>query len=178
MTPNSFLRYDEEKDKPEPLVPIFRGQLKKKSLHTTDFSPEMGALAYIMIFNHYPVKNLITLSQPRTIFLYDLFTHKEIDICGHIYHLLIKCVRRRKSRMTLSFPSLIISLISKARVKLPSGLPVMSKEDPISEHTINRSKAHIPSQEREVGATQVQREEAETEGGNTKDWCCRARLPG
>ena len=104
-----------------------------------------------------------------TIFLHDLFTYKEIDICGHIYHLLVKCVRRRKSRMTLRFPSLVMSLISKARVKLPNGLPVMSKEDPISEHTINRSKAHISGQEREADVAQAQREEAKAKGGKTKD---------
>ena len=97
-----------------------------------------------MIFNLYPMKNLTTLSQPRTIFLHDLFIHKKIDICGYIYHLLLKCVWRRKTRMTLPFPSLIMSLILKARVKLPIGLLVLSREDAISAHTINRSKAHVP----------------------------------
>ena len=60
-------------------------------------------------------------------------------------------------------------LISKARVKLPSGFPVLSKEDPISAHTMTRSKAHIPGQEREVGGVQAQKEEAKAEGGNTED---------
>ena len=75
-----------------------------------------------MIFNLYPVKNLMTLLAPRTIFLYDLFTHKEIDICGHIYHLFVKSIKKRSSRLTLPFPSLVMSLILRARVKIPSGL--------------------------------------------------------
>ena len=66
---------------------VLRGQLKKRALHTIEFTLEMWALAYIMIFNLYLVKNLMTLSAPRSVFLYDFFTHKEIDIFGHIYHL-------------------------------------------------------------------------------------------
>ena len=115
-----------------------------------------------MTFNLYPMKNLMKLSQLRAVFLHDLFTHKEIDICGHIYHLLVKCIRKMKFRMILPCSSLIMSLFSKAMVKLTSGLPVLSKEDLISTHTMTRSKAHIPGQEREAG-----------EGGNIEveiDW--------
>ena len=45
MTPDSSLHYDERKDKLEPLVQILGGQLKKKALHTIDFTPEMKVLA-------------------------------------------------------------------------------------------------------------------------------------
>ena len=167
MTSDTSLHYDERKDKLEPFVQVLGGQLKKKALHTIDLTLEIRALAYIMIFNLYPVKNLTTLSGPRTIFLHDLFTHKEIDIYGHIYHIFVKCVKKRKSRMTLPFLSLVMSLISKARVKIPSGLSVMQREEPISKHTMTRSKAHIPGLE--VGATQIPRDEAVDEGGNTED---------
>ena len=61
-----------------------------------------------------------------------------------------------------------MSLISKAKVKLPSGLPVMSREESISEHTMNWSKAHILGLERKAGAAQVQREEAKVEGATLK----------
>ena len=83
-------------------------------------------------------------SSYRTVFLYNLFTHKEIDICSHIYHLVIKSITKRNSRLTLPFPSLVMSFIWRARVKIPSGLPVIQWEEPISEQTIIRSKAHIP----------------------------------
>ena len=69
--------------------------------------------------------------------------------------------------MTLPFPSLATSLISKARVKIPSGLPVMQREESISEHTMNRSKAHIPVLEASV--TQIPRDEVADKGGNSKD---------
>ena len=141
---NTFLHYDERKEKREPLMQVLGGQLKKKALHMIEFTPEMQALAYIMIFNLYPLTNLTTLSAPRTVFLYDLFTHKEIDICGHIYHLFVKSITKRNSRLTLPFPSLVMSIISRARVKIPSGLLVMQREELISEKTIIRSKDHIP----------------------------------
>ena len=124
----------------------------------------MWALAYIMIFNLYPMKNL---SGPRTIFLFDLFTHKEIDIYGHIYHLFIKSITKRKSRLTLSFPKLVMSLILRARVKIPSGLQVMQREDPISEQTIIWSKAHIP--ELTIGVSQIPRDDADEEGDIEKE---------
>ena len=53
MTLDTSLHYDERKDKLEPLVQILGGQLKKTSLHITDFYSEMRALACIMIFNLY-----------------------------------------------------------------------------------------------------------------------------
>ena len=95
------LQYDERREKLEPLIEILGGQLKEKNLHTITFTPEMWALAYIMIFNLYSVKNLKNLSGPRTIFLFDLFTYKEINICSHIYHLFIKSITKGNSTTIL-----------------------------------------------------------------------------
>ena len=74
------------------MVQILGGTPKKSSMNTIPFSPKMRTLAYMMIHNLYPVTNVTTLSAPRTMFLYDLFTHKEIDICGHILYLLKKSI--------------------------------------------------------------------------------------
>ena len=109
------------------------GTPKKSSMNTIPFSPEMRALAYVMIHNLYPVTNLTTLSAPRTRFLYDLFTHKEIDICGHIFHVFKKSIEKQfkksiekqNSRTVMPFPSLIMGLIAKTRFKIPSGLKVV-----------------------------------------------------
>ena len=59
-----------------------------------------------------------------------------------------------------------MSLILRARVKIPSGLQVIQREDPISEQTIIRSKAHIP--EPTVGVSQIPRDDANEERGDTK----------
>ena len=116
-----------------------------------------------MVFNLYSVRNLTNLLASRSLFLFNLFTHKEIDICSHIYHLFTKSITKRNSRLILPFPSLVMSLILRARVKIPSGLQVMQKEDSISAQTIIRSKAHIsrPS----IGVSQIPRDE---ERGDTE----------
>ena len=59
-----------------------------------------------------------------------------------------------------------MSLILRARVKNPSGLQVMQREDPISEQTIIRSKAHIPGPT--VGVSQIPRDDADEEGGDSE----------
>ena len=70
--------------------------LSIQTMHTVDFSLEVKALAYIMFFNLYPVKNLTTLSQPRTLLLHDQFKKKEIEICAHMHYLLAKCIQKKK----------------------------------------------------------------------------------
>ena len=108
------------------------GRLNKMALHTIMFTPKMWTLVYIMIFNLYLVRNLMNFSTLRTIFLYDFFTRKEIDICSQIYHIFTKSITKRNSRLTLPFLSLVMSLILRAKVKIPSGLQVMQRKDPIS----------------------------------------------
>ena len=110
----------------------------------------MRTLAYVMIHDLYPVTKLTTLFTLRTIFLYDLFTHKEIDICGHIFHLLTKSITKRNSRIIMPFPTLIIGLIAKTKLKLPSGLIVQQREYPIGAHTMTRSTAHIKGSKTDV----------------------------
>ena len=102
---------------------ILGGEINKKALHTIPFTLEMRTLAYIMLFDLYPVKNLTNLSTPWVIFLIDLYTHKEIDICNQIYHLFTKCITKRNTRLILPFPSIIMAFITRARVKIPSVFP-------------------------------------------------------
>ena len=113
-----IVQYEDCLDSIEEMVLTLCGTLKKTSMNTIPFSPEMRTLAHVMIHNLYPVTNLMTLSALRTIFLYDLFTHKEIDICGHIFHLLKKSVEKQNSRTVMPFPSLIMGLIAKLKLKL------------------------------------------------------------
>ena len=96
----------------EEMIRILDGTLKKSSMNTIPFTPEMRTLTHVMIHNLYPITNLTTLFAPRTIFLYDLFTHKEIDICGHIFHILKKSIEKKTSKTIMPFPSLIMGLIA------------------------------------------------------------------
>ena len=114
-----------------PIVDLLGGDLKKKAMNTISFTMEIRTLAFIMIYNFYLMKDLTTLSGLRAIFLHDLFTHEEINICSHIYYLFTKCITKRNSRLVLPFPSPVMALIARARVKIPSGLPVMQRDYPI-----------------------------------------------
>ena len=118
------------------MMELVGGSLKKKSMNIIIFNVEMRTLAYVMIHNLYPVTNLTTLSGPKTIFLYDLYTHKEVDICGHIYHLLTKSITKRNSRKILPFPTLIMGLIGKTKLKIPNGLTMVQRDYPIGAHTV------------------------------------------
>ena len=103
-----LVQYEDRSWSTKEMVTILGGTPKKSSINTIPFSLEMRTLAYVMIHNLYPITNLTTLSAPRTMFLYDLFTHKEIDICGHILYDLfthqIYCTRMR-TRQTQSSSS-------------------------------------------------------------------------
>ena len=105
------MQYNDRLESIEEMVRLLGGTLNKKSMNTIPFSLKMRAFAFVMIHNLYLVTNLTTLSAPRTIFPYDLFTHKEIDICGHIFHLLTKSITKRNSRTIMPFPTLIMGLI-------------------------------------------------------------------
>ena len=119
------VQYKDRLGSTEEMIRALGGTPKKSSMNTILFSPEMRTLAHVMIHNLYPVTNLTTLSSPRTRFLYDLFTYKEINICGHIFHVLKKSIKKQNSRTVMPFPSLIIGLIVKIRFKIPSGLKVV-----------------------------------------------------
>ena len=149
------------------MIRTLGGTPKKSSMNIIPFSSEMRALAYVMIHNLYPVTNLTTLSAPRTRFLYDLFTHKEIDICGYIFHVLKISIEKQNSRTVMPFPSLIMGLIAKTRFKIPNGLKVVQRDYPISDHTVNRSITHIKGSK--TGVHIIPRDRVEDEGGDTEE---------
>ena len=149
------------------MIRALSGTPKKSSINTIPFSPEMRTLAHVMIHNLYPITNLTTLSAPRTRFLYDLFTHKEIDIYGHIFHVLKKSIEKQNSRIVMPFPSLIMGLITKTRFKIPSGLKVVQRDYPIGDHTVNRSTAHIKGSK--TGVHTIPRDRVKDEGGDTDE---------
>ena len=161
------VQYEDRLGSIEEMVQLLRGTPKKSSMNTIPFSLEIRTLAYVMIHNLYPITNLTTLSAPRTMFLYDLFTHKEIDICGHIFHLLKKSIEKQNSRIVMPFPSLIMGLILKTKLKLPSGLIVVQRDYPIGAHTVNRSTTHIKGSK--IGVHTIPQDRVEDEGGDIEE---------
>ena len=67
----------------------------------------------------------------------------------------------------MPFPSLIMGLIAKAKLKLLSGLTVVQRDYPISAHTVNRSIAHIKGSK--IGVHMIPQDRVEDEGGDTEE---------
>ena len=148
------------------MAELLGGSFNKKSMNNIPFNAKMRTLAYVMIHNLYLVMNMTSLSALRTIFLYDLYTYKEIDICGHIYHLLTKSITRRNTRI-MPFPSFIMGLIAKTRLKIPNGLTIVPRDYPIGANTVTRSRAHIT--EPKTFVSQIPRDDVEEKGGDTEE---------
>nr|POF17240.1 hypothetical protein CFP56_18356 [Quercus suber] len=112
-------------------------------------------------------RNLTNLFLPRALLLHGLFLKKDIENYAHIYHLLVKCISKRTSRMTLPFPGLIMSIMRYERVQIPLDLPMMKREDQIYAQTMTRSKACLrgPGEEEE----RVEGEDTAPKGGNTDE---------
>ena len=156
------VQYEDRLDSTEEMVKILCGTPKKTSMNTIPFNPEMRTLAHVMINNLYSVTNLTTLSAPRKIFLYE--THKEIDICGHIFHILKSSIEKQNFKTVMPFPSLIMGLIAKTRLKHPSGFTIVQRDYPIGAHTVTRSTAHIKGSK--TGVYTIPRDRVEKEGGD------------
>ena len=63
----------------------------------------MRLLITIMFHNLYPFSSIGYMNLGRALFLHDLITDEEIDICSHIFHILRKNAERTASRNCLPF---------------------------------------------------------------------------
>ena len=67
----------------------------------------------------------------------------------------------------MPFLSLIMGLIAKTRLKIPSGLTIVPRDYPIGASTVTRSKAHITGSRTIV--SQIPRDNVEKEGEDTEE---------
>ena len=67
----------------------------------------------------------------------------------------------------MPFPTLIIGLIAKTRLKILSGLTIVPREYPIGANTVTISKAHITGPKTSI--SQIERDNVEEEGDDTKE---------
>jgi len=70
-------------------------------------------------------------------------------------------------RTIMPFPSLIIGLIEKERLKIPSGLTIVQRDFPIGAHTLTRSTTHIKGSK--TGVHTIPQARVEEEGGDTEE---------
>ena len=67
----------------------------------------------------------------------------------------------------MPFPSLIMGLIVKTKLKLPSGLTMVQRDYPIGAHTVTRSTAHIKGSKTSVYT--IPQDHVEDKDGDTKE---------
>ena len=67
----------------------------------------------------------------------------------------------------MPFPSLIIGLNAKERLKISNGLKVVQRDYPIGAHTLTRSTAHIKGSR--TGVHTIPQSRVEEEGGDIED---------
>ena len=88
--------YDELNPDEEVLQEALGDNLKfssnRKFVSVTSLSPELRLLTMIMFSNFYPLSSIGYMNLGRALFLHDLITDEEIDVCSHIFHILAKTV--------------------------------------------------------------------------------------
>ena len=67
----------------------------------------------------------------------------------------------------MPFPSLIIGLLAKTKIKFPSGLTVVPRDYPIGAHTVTRSTAHIKGSK--TGVHMIPQDRVTDEGKDTEE---------
>ena len=113
-----------------------------KSINVASFSLELRLPTMIMFSNLYPLSSTDYMNLGRALFLHDLITDIEIDVCSHIFHIAAKTINWTASRNCISFCRLI-SRILKLKGMYPS-----KDERPyprpslITIHTLHASMSH------------------------------------
>ena len=82
-----------------------------KSVSVASLSPKLRLLTTIMFHNLYPLSSIGYLNLERALFLHDLVTNKEINVCSHIFHILAKTTEWTTSRNCLPFCYLILKIL-------------------------------------------------------------------
>ena len=82
-----------------------------KSVSVASLSPKLRLLTMIMFHNLYPLSSTGYMNLGRALFLHDLITSKEIDVCSHIFHILAKTAEQTTSRNCIPFYRLISKIL-------------------------------------------------------------------
>ena len=153
------LVYDEPNPDEKVLREAFGANLEfssnGKSISVASLSPELRLLIMIMCSNLYPLSSTSYMNLGRALFLHDLITDVEIDVCSHIFHILAKTVEWIVSRNYIPFCCLI-SRISKLKGVHPlEDERPYPRPSPINICTLHASMSHTKkSTKQESHATQ------------------------
>ena len=114
----------------------------RNSINVSSLSPELRMLTIIMFHNLYPLSSTRYMNLGRALFLHDLISAEEIDICAHIFHLLCKTVLRTDLRACIPFCCLISRILKLKSVHPSDSESSYMKQSPINICTLNASIGH------------------------------------
>ena len=113
-----------------------------KSIGLSSLSPKLRLLTTIMFHNLYPLLSTRHMNLSRALFLHDLITDEEIDVCSHIFHILVKTAERTASRNCLPFCCLITKILKLKGVPTLEDEYPQPKKRPINISTLNDIIGH------------------------------------
>ena len=113
-----------------------------KSISVSSLSPELRVLTTIMFHNLYPLSSTGYMNLDRALFLHDLITNEEIDICAHIFHILSKTIKRTASRNCIPFCCIISKILKLKGIHPLEDEYPYPKPSPINICTLKASIGH------------------------------------
>ena len=108
-----------------------------KATRVSSLSPELRLLTTIIFHNLYPFSSIEYMNLGRALFLHDLITDEEIDICSHIFHTLSKTAERMTSMSCLPFCCLILKILKLKRIHTLEDEYPHPMQSPINICTLN-----------------------------------------
>ena len=113
-----------------------------KSISVASHSPELRLLTMILCNNLYPLSSTGYMNLDPALFLHDLITDVEIDVCSHIFHILAKMIERTASRNCIPFYCLISRILKLKGVHRLEDERLYPRPSPINIRTLHASIGH------------------------------------
>ena len=112
------------------------------SVSVSSLPPKLRVFTIVMVHNLYPLSNTGYMNLGRALFLHDLISDVEIDICAHIFHILRKTVLRTESRICVPFCCLISRILKLKGIRPTEDESPCTKSCLINMYTFNTSIGH------------------------------------
>ena len=116
--------------------------LNGNSINVSSLSPKLRVLTTIMFHNLYPLSSTGYMNLGRALFLHNLISEVEIDICAHIFHILRKTVMRTDSRICIPFYCLVSRILKLKGIYPSADESSHPKPSLINLRTLNASIGH------------------------------------
>ena len=112
------------------------------SVNVSSLPPKLRVLTIVMFHNLYPLSSTGYMNLGSALFLYDLISDVEIDICAPIFHVLCKTVLRTESWLCVPFCCLISRILKLKGILSIADESPCTKPFPINMCTFNASIGH------------------------------------